>query len=232
MSMRKLLCGALVATLALAQTVSAALIWQTPGVYTTLDDTSFQTYTQAASFNIGTSTSGTTTWGEDWTNVNQNGGTVGGITISTAAAFRGVESNSALYPGGNAVLNSQMYASDGHTITLSGLFSDTKYLIQYLVADNRNYGDREQWFQQGTNLSLKVDPIGVTASPQFVVFGAELTDATSIAVNNKIGRYSVGGSLPTISAVRVSVIPEPATGGMLLLGAAGFLGLLRRKLHG
>ena len=28
------------------------------------------------------------------------------------------------------------------------------------------------------------------------------------------------------------VIPEPATGGLLLLGATAFLGLLRRKLHG
>jgi hypothetical protein len=30
----------------------------------------------------------------------------------------------------------------------------------------------------------------------------------------------------------VSAVPEPATGGMLLLGATAFLGLLRRKLHG
>lgn len=51
-------------------------------------------------------------------------------------------------------------------------------------------------------------------------------------------KYKVSGNTPAdtthnaFTGFQLQAIPEPASGGLLLLGAAAALGLLRKKLHG
>jgi len=225
---------AVLGALALSATMShAALVWNTGSpVVTTLDSTEFMTQTPLAAFNLGGGTSGSVVWGgETWHNMNAAGGTVNGITLATTG-LNNIESGK--YTGGTVVLDSNLNNSSSVPnvfVTLSGFDPTKEYQVQFLVADSRNDIRTRQAMmrEHGTSNSSPIGtPIGSSPVGSFVVFSGILTNASTISVDTLLAS---AGSTPNwnmgqINAVRVSLIPEPASA---LLGSFGMLFLLRRR---
>jgi hypothetical protein len=193
-----------------------------------------------AGFNAGGP--GTTYGGETWAADNS---TVNGITLSySAAGWDGSGPyfyDSTMPPLDYAPYRDYTYPSDqGYnvipSIDLTGLDPAKTYRIQYLLADDRY----DQLYTttikalgsfEGTN-SAAADYMFTDG--HFAVFSAVLSGSASLSVSS--GQLwnpdnSLTAKKSQVNAIRVVVIPEPAS-GLMLLGSMLGIGLLRRKIYG
>lgn len=242
---------AVAAVALMANVASAALIW-TAGSQEAFDSTGWMALspgdTAIARFNITQSGNGiaTTTWGESWLNVFNSGGTTGGITFSQAGLGNGTDTG---YYTGNDVLgggnnNSGTVSNNECYITLSGFNPAKSYILQFLIVDDRDNSaiyDRQSMMQElGTANNSAIVKIGTHPSSlapynnrEFGLITGTFTGDTTVSVEPLLsGAGTFNGNMAQLNAIRViEVIPEPAS-GLMLLGSMLGLGVLRRKLHG
>lgn len=243
---------AALATVALTASMApAALIW-TGTSQEAFDSTAFQALspgdTAIANFNITQSGNGIaiTSWGEGWLNVFNSGGTMGGITFGQTNLGFGTDTG---YYTGNAVLgggnnNSGDMGLNQCYVTLSGFDAAKNYILQFLIVDDRDnaaiYGRQSMMQELGTANNSGIVKIGThpnSSAPynsrEFGLITGTFTGGTSLSVEPLLSNAgSFNGNMGQLNAIRVvEVIPEPASGLLLLAGAAG-LGLLRKKLRG
>ena len=235
----KIALGLAIAALAV-RTASAGLTWDSVTTLTTRNDTSFQTNTAIADFNLRATGSGTTVWGETWNNVAPSGATVGGISIiggSDGSHLMYSSDNQGLYSSGTSVLNTSWYNNNtvdfsSQYVTLSGFNPALQYQIQFLVVDSRSGLTTRQSMMRvvgGGNDSGIATPIGNTDVSSFVVFSATLANASSISIQPLLsGPGTPNWNMTQLDAVRITQIPEPST--LLLLSLFSVAGFLRRRM--
>jgi hypothetical protein len=235
---------ALAAVALMANVASAGLIWDS-ATNESFNTTGWQSLsagnTAIAHFAIGSATTGTVAWGDTWTNVGTSA-TLGGITMSLDALG---QTGSGAYSGGTAVLDNWRFNSSSPSstvmfISLSGFDSNKEYILQFLQVDARAnsaiYGRQGMMRVLGTTTDSGIVTVGTgnLADKTFGLIQGTFTGATSVNVQPLLAG---AGATPNwnmghINAVRIiEVIPEPAS-GLMLLGSMLGIGLLRRKLHG
>ena len=235
-----------VAALALlfcAGTTQAALTW-TSATNEAFNSTTWQGLspgdTAIANFAIGSTSSGTVVWGDTWTYAGGGPTTLGGITVTLSglgSAFTGY------YSGGTPVLNEGRYNSvtpstTAMYITLSGFDPNKEYILQFLQVDTRTNspipGRQGMMRELGTTNDSGIVVVGTANLDQtFGLIQGTFTGASSVDVQPLLSASGTPNWINGhINAIRVvEVIPEPAS-GLMLLGAVAGLGLLRKKIHG
>jgi hypothetical protein len=242
--------AALAVVALMSNAASAGLIW-TAGSQEAFNSTTFQTLSPGdsaiANFNITGAGAGSVVWGETWTNVGVGPTTVGGITF-TATGLNTL-STTLYYTTGTAVLDSGNNNTgdptlDGCYVTLSGFVAEKSYILQFLIVDDRDNSaiyDRQSMMQElGTANNSAIVKIGTHPSSlapynnrEFGLITGTFTGGTSVSVETLLSNSGTfNGNMAQVNAIRVvEVIPEPAS-GLMLLGSMLGIGLLRRKLHG
>jgi hypothetical protein len=112
------------------------------------------------------------------------------------------------------------------TLALSGLTIGQEYAAQLWSVDMRNSGNKTQTI--ALDGGTPSDPLlWATAGRSSYVIGRFTADATTASF-----LLTSDTNDRAINAFQLRAIPEPATGGMILLGSAAFLGLLRHRIRG
>lgn len=238
--MSKMLKSLAVGAVALASVASAGVITITDLPLTGSDAasgiSSDFTYTHALDFGAQT---GVEAYSINDVPITQAGisGNVFSGTDATSGAAWSISGNNQWHVGntntrtdGNiSKLLRDMYVPFGgaYTLTLSDLTAGTEYStrIYYRPWSNNDTRNTALTFNgDGTPLSTGTINQDAGSSAHYVAYDFTAS-GTSMTVNFSNNNWHLYG-------VTNHVIPEPATSGLLLLGATAFLGLLRRKLYG
>ena len=228
-----------IAALALADsTFAAATVSYSYYTATGSSDTSWVNvtgYDSIVAGNVGgnSTTFGSVTWlpmtvGNVQTNAN-------GVDVNYSSSGQAwATTTSGFYSGGPSLLNNGAYSvalqANGvdYTIALSGLTIGTDYLIQFVLADNRDNSGHATILAKGANVTGDSARYRYSYTDgQFAVITASFTaDATSASFQPG---QRWGNDVPNstfLSGIQVLAVPEPSTA---FLGGLGMLALLRRR---
>jgi hypothetical protein len=241
-------------SLALALPLQAAtVVWATPTAITDSSDVNITGTTVLAVQAERSTAAPRTVNGVTFTPASATGGladpyTEGGVTFTTTTTASGLGASmnatdpflgSKVLTGADGTAYGQMLANSfevngaaGGTITLTGLTDGNQYLVQFWVADFRQYTN---------NRSITIGSAGATGntSSQLFFLGGNGSSPSSGRGNFITGTFTAVGttqafpinmtgadSVAMINAFQLRAIPEPAA---TLLGGLGLLGLLRRR---
>jgi len=217
----------------------------------TLSGYTGQTLEQAVNFGSGAQSVATT--GGQTINFTSGATNTGAPSGTNTVAFRASgEHNTGLYSstpgtgstGFNNVLQGQAWANSTDSVTtfetlqIGNLTVGKTYLVTLLASDQRNgNGSRQEQYMDGTNhLTADQSAIFGTATPTSVIatFTADastqliyLRDPAGPQPPNNFANTTLAG-FTLYSATPVSPVPEPASLGVLALGATGLLARRRR----
>ncbi len=131
--------------------------------------------------------------------------------------------------GGTALLHDGTWRSSTSQVDVNGLTIGTAYEVQFVLADSRGGGvdgRQVQLFGLGANAGQNsgVHTYAFSDGRFTVVTAAFTADATSLSIEPRVAD---GGSGSQINALRVAVVPEAGTAGLI-----GFSLLILRRLRG